>query len=57
MKKYGMIQIDGEIHEMLKKYCQESGYKINKLVESLIKEKVEPPKKTPPKNVLPSIRN
>ena len=57
MKKYAMIQIDAEIHQLLKEYCKEKGYKINGLVESLIKEKVESLKKTPPKNVLPVIRN
>jgi hypothetical protein len=53
MKKYAMIQIDAEIHQVLKDFCKEKGYKINGLVESLIKEKVESVKKTPPKNILP----
>ena len=53
MKKYAMIQIDAEIHQMLKEFCKEKGYKINGLVESLIKEKVEALKKPLPKNVLP----
>jgi hypothetical protein len=53
MKKYAMIQIDAEIHQLLKDFCKEKGYKINGLVETLIKEKVESVKKIPPKNVLP----
>jgi len=57
MKKYAMIQINAEIHQALKEFCKEKGYKINGLVETLIKEKVESLKKTPPKNVLPVVRN
>jgi hypothetical protein len=57
MKKYAMIQIDAEIHQALKEFCKEKGYKINGLVESLIKEKVEAHKKPLPKNILPVIRN
>jgi len=55
MKKYAMLQIDAEIHQELKKYCKEKGYKLNGLVEALIKEKVLP--KPQPKNVLPSVRS
>jgi len=57
MKKYAMIQIDGEIHQMLKEFCKEKGYKINGLVETLIKEKVQSFNKTTPKNVLPVVRS
>jgi predicted HicB family RNase H-like nuclease len=57
MKKYAMIQIDGEIHQMLKEFCKEKGYKINGLVETLIKEKVQSFNKTTPKNVLPVSKN
>jgi predicted HicB family RNase H-like nuclease len=53
MKKYAMIQIDAEIHQLLKEFCKEKGYKINGLVETLIKEKVESTKKPLPKNILP----
>ena len=52
MKKYAMIQINSEIHQLLKDFCKEKGYKINGLVETLIKEKVEASKKPLPKNVL-----
>jgi len=41
---------------MLKEFCKDKGYKINGLVETLIKEKVQASKPAP-KNVLPVIRN
>ena len=47
-----MIQIDADIHQLLKEYCKEKGYKINGLVETLIKEKVQTSKPAP-KNILP----
>ena len=55
MKKYAMIQIDAEVHLMLKEFCKEKGYKLNGLVEALIKEKVLP--KPQPKNILPSVKS
>lgn len=48
-----MIQIDAAVHQLLKDFCKEKGYKINGLVEALIKEKVETSKKLLPKNILP----
>ena len=51
-----MIQIDAEVHQMLKDYCKEKGYKLNGLVEALIKERVQV-SKPQPKNVLPVIKN
>jgi len=57
MKKYAMIQIDAGIHQVLKEFCKEKGYKINGLVETLIKEKVQSLNKTAPKNVLPVVRS
>jgi hypothetical protein len=57
MKKYAMIQINADIHQELKDFCKEKGYKISGLIETLIKEKVESSKKTPPKNVLPVTKN
>ena len=57
MKKYAMIQIDAEVHQTLKEFCKEKGYKINGLVETLIKEKVHSLNKTTPKNVLPVARS
>ncbi len=53
MKKYAMIQINADVHQLLKEFCKEKGYKINGLVETLIKEKVEASKKPLPKNILP----
>ena len=52
-----MIQIDADIHQLLKELCKEKGYKISGLIETLVKEKVESSKKTPPKNVLPVTKN
>ena len=57
MKKYAMIQIDADMHHLLKEFCKEKGYKISGLIETLIKEKVESSKKTPPKNILPGTKN
>ena len=53
MKKYAMLQIDAEVHQLLKSFCKDKGYKMNGLVESLIKEKVTP-NQTFPTNVLRS---
>jgi hypothetical protein len=39
-KKYAMLQIDAEIHQMLKEFCKDKGYKMNGLVETLIKERI-----------------
>ena len=52
-KKYAMLQIDAEVHQLLKSFCKDKGYKMNGLVESLIREKVSP-NKTLPTNVLRS---
>jgi hypothetical protein len=55
-KKYAMIQINGEIHQSLKEFCKEKGYKINGLVESLIKEKIKGYDQ-PKNNVLPTTKS
>ena len=55
MKRYAMLQINAEVHQALKEYCKEKGYKLNGLVEALIKEKISP--KPQPKNILPSVKN
>ena len=56
-KKYAMLQIDAEIHQMLKEFCKDKGYKMNGLVESLIKEKVSPCLKPFRKHIInPSYR-
>ena len=52
-----MIQIDADVHQLLKEFCKERGYKISGLIETLIKEKVESSQKTPPKNILPVVKN
>ena len=52
-----MIQINADVHQELKDFCKERGYKLSGLIETLIKEKVESSKKTPPKNVLPVTKN
>jgi len=52
-KKYAMLQIDAEVHQMLKEFCKDKGYKMNGLVESLIRDKVSPTQ-TLPTNVLRS---
>ena len=52
MKKYAMIQIDAELHAVLKDFCKEKGYKIGGLIESLIKDRIESSKKSLPKKVL-----
>jgi len=38
MKKIKNIKISLESHEMLKKYCEENGYKIYKFLETLIQK-------------------
>ena len=48
-----MLQIDAEVHQLLKCFCKDKGYKMNGLVESLIKEKVSHTQ-TVPTNVLRS---
>jgi hypothetical protein len=54
MKKYSMIQIDSNLHTLLKEFCKKRGYKISGLVESLIKDKIESSTKPLPKNILPT---
>jgi len=39
-KKYKMIQIDEDVHRHLKQFCNDRGYKIKGLVESLIKDRI-----------------
>ena len=47
-----MIQIDATLHASLKDFCNQRGYKISGLVESLIKDKIETSKNPLPKKVL-----
>lgn len=52
MKKYAMLQIDAEIHYLLKNFCDEKGLKMGKLVEALIKDKISINKKPLPTQIL-----
>ena len=49
IKKYTMIQISKETHDLLKEYCKDNAYKMGPLVEKLIKREIHKPK---PENVL-----
>ena len=42
--KYAMLQIKKETHELLKRYCEEHGFKMGSLVENLIKKHIGIPK-------------
>jgi hypothetical protein len=37
-KKYAMIQVPTEIHELLKEHCNQNGFKIGAIVSILIKK-------------------
>lgn len=50
-KKYKMIQIDEDVHRHLKQFCNDRGYKIKGLVESLIKDRIST---KPTNNILKS---
>jgi hypothetical protein len=54
---YAMLQIKKETHELLKKYCEEHGFKMGSLVENLIKKHIGTTK--PTNKVLPTekVRN
>jgi hypothetical protein len=36
MKKIKNIKISEDVHDVLKKYCEENGYKIHKFLEKII---------------------
>jgi len=40
-KKYAMLQLPSDIHQLLKKYCDERGYKMGALVSNLIKKHIK----------------
>lgn len=42
-----MLQIKKDTHELLKKYCEEHGFKMGSLVENLIKKHIGQPKQQP----------
>lgn len=39
-KKYKMLQLDADVHKMLKEYCKEHGGNMKGVVQKLIKDKV-----------------
>jgi hypothetical protein len=40
-KQYAMIQVTSEIHELVKEYCNQNGYKIGSLVSILIRKHIK----------------
>ena len=40
-KKYSMIQVTSEVHELVKDYCNENGFKIGSLVSILIRKHIK----------------
>ena len=40
-KKYAMIQVTSDIHELLKNYCDTNGFKIGSLVSILIRKHIK----------------
>ena len=40
-KKYAMIQVTSDIHELVKEYCNQNGFKIGSLVSILIKKHIK----------------
>lgn len=43
MSKYTTLQISKELHGELKEYCKKKGFRISGLVETLIRNKIQPP--------------
>ena len=50
-QKYTTIQIKKETHELLKQYCEEHGHSITRLIEVMIKQRINPTT-SKPQNVL-----
>jgi hypothetical protein len=40
-KKYAMLQLPSDIHQLLKNYCDTNGYKMGALVSNLIKKHIK----------------
>lgn len=40
-KKYAMIQVTTEVHELVKEYCNQNGFKIGSLVSILIRKHIK----------------
>jgi hypothetical protein len=39
--KYAMIQVSSDIHELVKEYCNQNGFKIGSLVSILIRKHIK----------------
>jgi hypothetical protein len=55
--EYSMLQIKKETHTLLKKYCEEHGFKMGSLVENLIKKHIGNYKEAPQKVNTNRVRN
>lgn len=55
--EYAMLQIKKETHTLLKKYCEEHGFKMGSLVENLIKKHVNTTKPNTNKVTKIDIKN
>jgi hypothetical protein len=40
-KQYAMIQVTSEVHELVKEYCNQNGFKIGSLVSILIRKHIK----------------
>lgn len=40
-KKYAMLQLSTDVHQLLKKYCETNGLKMGALVSILIKKHIK----------------
>jgi predicted phosphatase len=40
-KKYGMLQLDADVHNALKQYCKSQGYIMSAFVNNLIKKAIK----------------
>jgi hypothetical protein len=40
-KKYGMVQISVEAHQMLREYCDHHGFKYSSFVSAIIKQHIK----------------
>ena len=40
-KKYGMIQLDVDVHNALKEYCKKQGFIMSAFVNNLIKKSIK----------------
>lgn len=40
-KKYGMVQLDTEVHKQLKEYCKRNGFIMSAFLNNLIKKTIK----------------